>query len=197
VRTPEPSIRRDSLSVRTFGEPPPDHPQPPSTMVHAIIVDGDRVLVLDDGTSCALPGGVPDSPGDPGSFLTRTVRAVTGHDLADIRCFQQAHQWATGPGGSVEGRDRWFYLADLSDSGDLSDAADHVGAPGAPLDDPDVAGTERSSPALPSGGPARWAPRDAALDLIDDEVSRWALSVALCADAVVRILTRPGSTAGT
>lgn len=121
----------------------------------ALVLDGGRVLVLDDGLHFSLPGGPVDDTGTEAA-LARLVQAETGHEVAQAALFQRAILHPSDEGGVRLRCD--YYRVDLG---------------------------ERSQRPLPHDSVARWAPQEAALDLLGDEASRWALSVALCADAIV------------
>jgi hypothetical protein len=127
--------------------------------VHAIVVDGDRILVLDDGRHLTLPGGPVRGDDEPTVVLARQLRQQTGHRLDGALPFQHAHQRAADPvTGAPIDKECSFYLVDLG---------------------------PRAGAALAPDRAARWAPRAAALDLMAEDASRWALSVALCAQAIV------------
>jgi hypothetical protein len=151
--------RANVIGSRRFGVPPDTGRARVDLWVHAIVVDDDRILVLDDGRYFALPGGSAGANEDPVATLAGYLRGQTGHDLAGALPFQRAHQRATEPTtGTAVDKDCRFYLVDLG---------------------------HRSGAALARDRAARWAPREAALDLMAEDASRWALSVALCAQAIV------------
>ncbi len=121
----------------------------------ALVLDRGRVLVLDDGVHFTLPGG-PVEDTETETALARLVQAETGHEVTEATLFQRAVLHPADEGGVRLHCD--YYRVDLG---------------------------ERSERPLPHDSVARWAPQEAALDLLGDEASRWALSVALCADAIV------------
>ena len=91
----------------------------------------------------------------PNAVTLRT--SIIGHELAGATPFQRARQWVLADGQAVN-KDCHFFLATLGD---------------------------RATEPLSTDGFARWAPQDAALDLMAEDASRWAVSVALCAHAIV------------
>jgi hypothetical protein len=155
IHEPEPAATNDG--IRQFGAPlasagGADH----RSVAHALVLDSDRILVVDDGVHCHLPGG-PVPADDTLAALQEVVQATTGHRLVEATPFQRARRWTVDEQGRDVNEECHFFLATLDE---------HTTAP------------------LPSGGTTRWAPRDAALDLMADEASRWVLSVALLATAI-------------
>jgi hypothetical protein len=146
--------------MRQFGAPPDPRAEPSPTSglaVHAVVLDADRILVVDDGVHCHLPGGQVPPGVDMLDALQARVHASTGHDLVGAVSFQRARRWTVDEEGRAVNEECHFYLASLGD---------------------------RTTEPLPAGGTTRWAPRDAALDLMADEASRWVLSVVLLATAI-------------
>ena len=147
IHQPESTATNDG--IRQFGAPVGHgRASAPAVATHAIVLDRDRILVLDDGIHCHLPGGPVPAGHDTLVALQQVVEATP---------FQRARRWTLDAEGRDVNEECHFYLAALDD---------HWTAP------------------LPSGGTTRWAPRDAALDLMVDEASRWVLSVALLATAI-------------
>lgn len=157
----EPDSAAANEGIRQFGAPDDPAADPtPRLVAHAVVFDGDRILVVDDGVHCHLPGGpVPDGV-DTLDALQRRVHTATGHELVSPVGFQRARRW-THDGGREVNEECHFYVAALGD---------------------------RTTEPLPAGGTTRWAPRDAALDLMADDASRWVLSVALLATAITDTL---------
>jgi 8-oxo-dGTP diphosphatase len=148
--------------LRQFGAPEPGLPTAVRPGAYAIVLDHDRILVIDDGRQFCLPGGGVEADEDLLAALHREVREETGHDLDHATPFQRALQWVAADGRAIN-KDCHFFLATLGD---------------------------RAAEPLSTEGVARWAPQDAALDLMAEEASRWAVSVALCAHAIVAGLSR-------
>ena len=146
---------------RQFGSPPAGHETPTGAAAYALVVDGDRVLVIDDGTAFALPGGPVEIGTDPADTLRDELRRGTGHDLGEAVPFHRARQW-TEVDGVAMNVECWFFVVELG---------------------------PRDHEPLPDDTVARWAPQEAALDLLGHEASRWALSVVLAAKAITGALT--------
>jgi 8-oxo-dGTP diphosphatase len=145
--------------IREFGEPVLGASSIVRPGAYAIVVDRDRILVIDDGRRFFLPGGGIEPGEEPPVALRREVREETGHDLTEATPFHRAHQWVHDDAtGAVVLKDCHFFLAELG---------------------------SRATQPLSTDGFARWAPKEAALDLMAEEASRWAVSVALCAHAIV------------
>lgn len=148
-----------AAGVRQFGEPRPGVECRVREGAYVIVVDRDRILVIDDGRRFFLPGGGFEAGEDALAALRREVREETGHVLTEATPFQRARQWVFDePTGEAVNKDCHFFLGELGD---------------------------RAAQPLSTDGVARWAPQAAALDLMAEEASRWAVSVALCAHAIV------------
>jgi 8-oxo-dGTP diphosphatase len=149
--------------VRQFGTPERGRDRRIREGAYAIVVDRDRILVIDDGRRFFLPGGGLEPGEDAARGLRRELREETGHDLTGATPFQRARQWVVDETtGEAVNKDCSFYLVELG---------------------------HRATQPLSTEGVARWAPQAAALDLMAEEASRWAVSVALCAHAIVSGLT--------
>lgn len=151
-----------SHEARQFGTPEPGLPAVERPGSYAIIVDDDRVLVIDDGRQFYLPGGGAEPGETPLETVQREVLEETGHEAAEAVTFHEARQWVVDDEtDTAVNRHCTFFLVELGD---------------------------RPDRLLPLEEHARWAPREAAVDLMAEEASRWALSVALCAQAIVTTL---------
>lgn len=159
------SSGHDAHAARQFGEPTPGADTAERPGSYAIVIDEDRVLVVDDGRRLYLPGGGALADETPIDTLRRELREETGYELSDATLFQEARQWVTDETGTSINKHCSFFVVDLADLGGR-----------------DVLVT--------TDGVARWAPSQAAIDLMAEDASRWALSVALCAQAIVRTLGR-------
>jgi ADP-ribose pyrophosphatase YjhB (NUDIX family) len=156
------SAGHEAHAARQFGEPGPGAETDECPGSYAIVIDEDRVLVVDDGRRLSLPGGGAEPGESPLDALRRVLRDETGYEVADASLFQEARQWVTDEIGTAVNKHCSFFVVDLGDRDRL----------------------------VTSDGVARWAPSQAAIDLMAEEASRWALSVALCAQAIVRTLGR-------
>src|SRR5262245_27900994 len=67
--------------LRQFGTPEPGRDQRIREGAYAIVVDRDRILVIDDGRRFFLPGGGVEPGEDGAAALRRELREETGHDL--------------------------------------------------------------------------------------------------------------------
>jgi hypothetical protein len=161
----EPGSAAANDGIRQFGAPADGDVAPiPRLVAHVVVLDGDRILVVDDGVHCHLPGGLVPTGLDPLDALQERLRTTTGHHLESPVAFQRARRWTQDETGRPVNEECHFYVAALGD---------------------------RTTEPLPAGGTTRWAPRDAALDLMADDASRWVLSVALLATAVTGRLGAP------